>query len=96
MSSSQNLISVRRLNEALKYGGLGQQIVLISKKAFNNIKYIGNIEADCKSYYHLREERNRNARTLYLENKIGVIYKDDIFLIEMLRGDVDKDDPRLS
>ena len=42
----ENLISVRRLSEALKYGELGQQIVLISERAFENIKYIGSVEAE--------------------------------------------------
>ncbi len=91
-----NNISVRRLKEVLQYGDLGQQIVLVSEKAFKNITYLGNVEVDFKLYYPLREERNKNASEMYLKNKRGVLSKDDIYLIELLRGDVDKNDPRLS
>ena len=91
-----NQISVRRLSEALKCGELGQQIVLVSEKAFENIRYIGNVEADFKEYYSRREYRNNNARLKYLENKRGTLNKNDVFLIELLRGDVEKNDPRLS
>ena len=91
----ENLISVRRLSEALKYGELGQQIVLISERAFENIKYIGSVEAEYLQYYPLREKRNLEAQTKYLKNKKGSLSKDDIYLIELIRGDVDKNDPRL-
>lgn len=90
-----NTISCQRLAQALKLGKLGEQIVLKSQKAFDQIKYISNEEADAATYYPLRKQRNEMARLEFLNNKEGVFRKDAIYLIELIRGDIDNNDPRL-
>ena len=92
----QNSISVRRLSQVMKLGKLGNQIVLISKKAFSKIKYIGCEEAQKTIYYPLKKKRDELARLSYLLNKKGDTFNmDDIYMIDIMRGDIKPNDPRL-
>lgn len=86
-----NTITLRRLSEALKYGDLGMQTVLISKRAIEKIKYIESIKIDSKIYYPLRLKRNELARRRFLLNKTGEILKDDLFLSDIMRGGLEND-----
>ncbi len=81
-----NSISIRKLNDAIKLGNLGEQIVLKSKKAFEQLKFLGYESVDSNIYYKLREKRNIDAKHAY-ENKNNSITKDDIFLNDLIRGD---------
>ena len=85
-----NSISLRKLNEAMRLGDLGEQIVLISKKAFNNVKYIGNEIAYSNIYYVLKNIRDLTARKYYF-NKREELNDDDIFMSDLIRGK-DKDE----
>lgn len=89
-----NTISIQRLTEALRLGNLGEQIVLISKKAFEQIRFTGYELADSKLYYPLRKERNEAARNEFLRNKQGATSKDALYLSDIMRG-VSPNDPRL-
>lgn len=89
-----NTISVKRLSEALRLGGLGEQIVLISKKAFANIHFLGYDSAAVATYYPLRKERNDKARLEFLSDRRGKPASDDLYLNDIIRG-VKIDDPRL-
>jgi len=90
-----NAISVKKLSEALKLGGLGEQFVLISKKAFDSLEYLGNEKAPSEKYYPLRKERNEKARLEFLTNRRSPFSKEDIYLADIIRGGVKLDDPRL-
>lgn len=85
-----NSISLRKLNEAMRLGDLGEQIVLISKKAFDNVKYIGNEIAYSNIYYVLKNIRDLTARKYYF-NKREKLNDDDIFMSDIIRGK-DKDE----
>ena len=89
-----NTISVKRLSEALRLGDLGEQIVLISKKAFQQITFLGYEKADSKTYYLLRLERNENARKEFLMNRRGTPSIDDLYLNDIMKG-IDPNDPRI-
>ena len=89
-----NTISLRRLEEAMFYGNLGIQIVLKSEKAFEKIKYIGFELASSSYYYPIREKRNDDARKLFLNNKKGLLSKNDTYLSDIIRG-VDVNDSRI-
>lgn len=82
-----NTISLNQLEYALKLGKLGKQIVLKSKKAFEQIKYIGNEIANYNVYYIKRRNRNINAKLEYLNRK-DKISNDDIFLNELIKKGV--------
>ena len=90
-----NTISVRRLSEALRLGHLGKQIVLISEKAFGALEFGGYETAPAEKYFPLRKERNEKARLQFLSDRSGSVTPDDIYLADLLRGGVSKDDPRL-
>ncbi len=89
-----NTISVQRLSETLRLGGLGEQIVLTSQKAFDNLRFLGYDLADAATYYPLRKERNDKARLEFLSNRRGNPTPDDLYLNDIIRG-VKADDPRI-
>lgn len=89
-----NTISVQRLSEALRYGNLGEQIVLMSKQAFEQIRFVGYEIADYETYYPLRRDRNERARMEFLSNRRGRPMPNDLYLNDIIRG-VPLDDPRL-
>ncbi len=90
-----NSISCQRLSEALRLGKLGEQIVIKSEKAFTRLKFIGEEMARSNVYYRLRIERNEKARFEFLSNKAGTYNPNAIYLSDILKGDIKKDDPRL-
>ena len=89
-----NTISVQRLSEALRLGNLGEQIVLMSKKAFSHIRFLGYEVSDSSIYYPLRKERNDKARLEFLLNRRGKPSADDLYLNDIIRG-VNADDTRI-
>lgn len=92
----QNAISVKRLSQVMKLGNLGNQIVLISKKSFNNIRFIGYEEAPQSVHFPLRKKRDELARAEYLSNKKGnAISPDDVYMLDIMRNEMKSDDPRL-
>ena len=52
-------ISYRQLGEAMRLGKLGEQIVLISERAFERIKYVSNSPAEASVYYKKKKECDR-------------------------------------
>lgn len=60
-----NTISVEKLSKAIKLGELGKQIVLISRKAFLSLRYLGSEAADSRIYYERRRQRDIKAREAY-------------------------------
>ena len=90
-----NTISVQRLSEALRLGNLGEQIVLMSQKAFAQLKFLGYEIADAAIYYPLRKARNEQARMEFLSNRSGTPMPDDLYLNDIIRGGIEPDDPRL-
>ncbi|MCR4898835.1 MAG: DUF3990 domain-containing protein [Acholeplasmatales bacterium] len=81
-----NIISLRRLEEALKLGNLGEQIVLKSKKAFDNLKFVGYTVAKKDIYFSLREKRNEDAKNKFKNSRRLSTSIDDIYLNDIIRG----------
>ena len=90
-----NTISIKQLNRAMKLGNLGEQFVLISKKAFDLLSFENYEIADGKSYFSQREKRDMQAREAYLKHERNLVNKDDIFLIDILRKELKQDDESL-
>lgn len=92
----QNSISVNRLKNVMRLGNLGNQIVLISKKAFANLKFVGYEKAPYEVHFPLRKNRDELARRAYLSNRNGDDFsEDDLLMIDIIRGGITADDPRL-
>lgn len=92
----ENGLSLRSLNKALHLGRLGEQTVLISKKAYNQIKFIDAEPVDKTIYYPKFIDRDTKAREAY-KNDIRKTksYRDDIFVMDILREEIRSDDPRI-
>lgn len=88
-------ISYRQLGEAMRLGKLGEQIVLMSQKAFGRINYISSNPADASVYYKKKKERDRMARKEYRETKSEAVLPDELFMIDIMRGGMKQDDERL-
>ncbi len=91
-----NTISLRDLNRAMQLGTLGEQVVLLSPRSFAKIKFIEAEVSDYREYYFKRTERDMAARTAYKSGKKNMQQLiDDIFVLDIIREDMNNDDPRL-
>ena len=92
----ENTLPLRALGQALRLGDLGVQTVLVSEKAFARLRFVGAEPAEQAVYYPKFARRDRVARLRY-KNEIarGAAYRDDIFVLDILRGEMNSDDPRL-
>lgn len=91
-----NTISLRDLNLAMQLGTLGEQVVLLSKRSFEQIEFIEYEVADYREYYYKRAERDQNARVSYASQKKNLQQlMDDIFILDIMREDMKHDDSRL-
>lgn len=79
-----NVISIKQLEEAMYLGELGIQIVLKSKDAFDNIKYLGFDTVNPVEYYDKRMKRDEIARKYYTNNT-KKIDSNDLFIMDIIR-----------
>ena len=92
----QNGLSLRSLNEALRLGKLGVQTVLVSKRAFEKLSFVDAEFVDKSIYYPKFIDRDTNARETYRnEIRKSTSYKDDIFILDILREEMRSDDLRI-
>lgn len=92
----QNGISVRQLASAMKLGELGEQVVLMSEKAFRQIHFTGYEISDGSVYYKKRMEREDRANSSFNQmHTEGDLSDDDLFMRDIIRERVKNDDPRL-
>jgi hypothetical protein len=78
----------------MKLGKLGEQIVLKSQKAFNQLEFKNYEIAEGKKYYTLRLARMQKAKAEYKKT----LEDSDIsglFIRDLILGDIKNDDPRL-
>lgn len=91
-----NALPLRSLNKALRLGKLGEQTVIISPKGFDSLKFAGAHPANKIAYYPKFLNRDIGARDAYRkEIKKGPSYRDDIFVLDILREEMKDDDPRI-
>lgn len=92
----QNGLPLRSLNQALRLGKLGEQIVLVSEKAFRNLEFEEAELADKTIYYPKFITRDFSARETYRnEIRKSRSYKDDIFVLDILREEMTNNDSRI-
>ena len=87
-------ISLQKLSVAMRLGKLGEQVVLKSSLAFEQIRYLDHEEAEAAVYYHLKTARDLEARRSYAQVKRS-FEADDIYILDIIRGRVSNDDLRL-
>ena len=91
-----NGLPLRSLNKALKLGKLGEQTVLVSQKAFDQIKFIDAAPVSKNEYYPKFIDRDSSARKAFKQEiKKSKVYRDDIFVLDILREEMQNNDPRI-
>ena len=92
----ENGLPLRSLNRALYLGHLGKQTVLVSQKAFDNLRFVDAEVVDKHIYYPKFLNRDIGARETYRnEIKKSKSYREDIFVMDILREEMKNDDPRI-
>ena len=92
----ENGLSLRSLSKALHLGKLGEQTVLVSQKAYNQVKFIDAEPVDRNIYYPKFIDRDTKAREAYKNDiKKTKSYRNDIFVMDILREEIENDDPRI-
>ena len=91
-----NGLPLRSLNKAMKLGKLGEQTVLVSQKAFDRIKFIDAAPVSKDEYYPTFIARDSSARKAFKQEiKKSKVYRDDIFVLDILREEMQNNDPRI-
>ena len=88
-------ISYRQLNNAMHLGKLGEQFVLISKKAFDRIHFLEAEAADNREWYAKKEIRDKSARKEYFNTQRNKRQRGDLYITAILDEEMKPDDPRL-
>lgn len=92
----ENALPLRSLNRALQLGKLGLQTVLVSEKAFDQLRFVQAEPVDKTEYYPKFLRRDTTARETYSkEIAKSRTYRDDIFVLDILRQEMTNDDPRI-
>ena len=89
-------LPLRSLNKALRLGKLGEQTVVISQRGFERLRFVDAYSVDKNVYYPKFLDRDTKARDTYRkEIKKTKSYRDDIFVLDILREEMSNDDPRI-
>jgi len=89
-------ISYRQLNNAMHLGKLGQQFVLKSKKAFDQIRFVGYEIAEHKEWYVKQRNRDQKARRQYFDVERFKRQRGDLYIMQIMDEEMKPNDPRLS
>ena len=77
-------------------GKLGEQTVVISQKGFDRLHFVNAYPVSKSVYYPKFLDRDTKARDTYRkEIKKSKSYRDDIFVLDILREEMSNDDPRI-
>ena len=82
------------LQNAMKLGKLGEQIMLKSQKAFEQITFTGYEIAEGKKYYPLRKNRFNKAKNDF-EKSLEAGDISGLFIRDLILEEVKAYDPRL-
>ena len=88
-------ISYRQLTNAMRLGNLGQQFVLKSKKAFDEIIFMGYETAESKIWFAKKEQRDKSARREYFDVERNKRQRGDIYITRIIDEEMKPDDKRL-
>lgn len=88
-------ISYRQLSNAMTLGKLGQQFVLKSEKAFQQLTFKGYQTADAKEWYRKKELRDKAARREYFDLERNRRQRGDLYITAILDEEMKENDSRL-
>ena len=90
-----NTISVTQLEKAMVLGKLGEQIVLISQKAFASIEFVNAIPAPNEIYLPKKLARDTAARKDFQQEKARGSILTEQYILDIMREGWKNDDERL-
>lgn len=91
-----NALSLRSLGRAMHLGKLGEQLVLVSEKAFSRLQFLEAVPIEKELYAAKFLVRDQEARRQYKEEVASAaVLKDDLFVLDIIRQEMKNDDPRL-
>lgn len=90
-----NAISLPQLQEAMRLGKLGEQIVLRSEQAFRQITFIDATPAEANEYYAKKAARDRAAQKEYRNRVRSQSHTDELLMIDIMREGIKDGDERL-
>ena len=79
----------------MRLGNLGMQFVLKSKKAFEEIKFVGYEVAQLNEWFSKKEKRDKGARRQYFDIERNKRQRGDLYIIQILDEEIKADDARL-
>jgi hypothetical protein len=89
-------ISYQQLRKAMYLGELGEQIVLVSRRSFLAIRYIGSEKAFRSEWLVKKTERDRQARAAYLHSDRMRYRRGELYAVTILDEEIKPNDPRLA
>ena len=90
-----NTLSLAQLEKAMYLGKLGNQTMLKSEKAFENIRFIRSEIADKEIYYPKKSARDKEARAAFKKERESQQVADSVYLMDILRERWKNDDMRI-
>lgn len=90
-----NTISISQLEQAMVLGKLGEQIVAISKEAFECIQFVKAVPASKEQYYPKKLSRDTSAREEFRKEKSRGNILTEKYMIDIIREGWKNDDDRL-
>jgi len=91
----ENTISLEDLSMAMKLGKLGEQVVILTKKAFDALTFIESIPAPGDEYFQKYKNRDSKARTEYRDIKEGTNPEEGTYVMDIIRQKWENIDARL-
>ena len=91
----ENTLSLEDLNTAMKLGKLGEQVVLITKKAFDSLTFVEAVPASGEEYFQKYKERDSKARSEYRDLKKDSNPEEGTYVMDIIRQKWENNDARL-
>ena len=89
-------ISYQQLRKAMYLGELGEQIVLVSRRSFSAIRYIGSEKAFRSEWLVKKTEQDSQARAAYLHSDRMRYRRGELYAVTILDEEIKPNDPRLA
>ena len=79
----------------MKLGKLGEQVVLMTKKAFDSLTFMEAIPASGEEYFQKYKERDSKARSEYRDLKKESNPEEGTYVMDIIRQKWENNDARL-
>lgn len=90
-----NAITLPQLQEAMRLGKLGEQMVLKSEQTFRQIRFLEAKPAAANEYYAKKAARDRAAQKEYRSRVRSQSHTNELLMIDIMREGIKDGDERL-